>query len=183
MDGVREAAPGIVAALRSGPSAPIQAPAPSIAPGSVAAVDLPAARRKKRRRLAAPAPAPAQTAAPTEAAPAPAAPVEASVPAVETPAASAADFKPDFPTADMNQEDVIKLLVVDIEQALKADWGEDRVFTEIVQKFPESILAILRLVPADQAAEQINKVVPADWTVGTPRGQRMVRKLLERLKG
>jgi hypothetical protein len=25
--------------------------------------------------------------------------------------------------------------------------------------------------------------VPADWTVGTPRGQRMVRKLLERLKG
>lgn len=176
MDGVREAAPGIVAALRSGPSAPIQAPAPSIAPGSVAAVDLPA-RRKKRRRLAAPAPAPAQTAAPTEAAPAPAAPV------VETPAASAADFKPDFPTADMNQEDVIKLLVVDIEQALKADWGEDRVFTEIVQKFPEGILAVLKLVPADQAAEQINKVVPADWTVGTPRGQRMVRKLLERLKG
>jgi hypothetical protein len=54
MDGVREAAPGIVAALRSGPSAPAQAPAPSIAPGSVAAVDLPA-RRKKRRRLAAPA--------------------------------------------------------------------------------------------------------------------------------
>jgi hypothetical protein len=105
---------------------------------------------------------------------------------VETPAAPAAalgEFKPGFPTAETSQEESFKILVVDIEQALKADWSEDRVFTEIVQKFPESILAILRLVPADQAAEQINKVVPADWTVSTPRGQRMVRKLLERLKG
>lgn len=182
MDGVREAAPGILAALRSGPSAPAQAPAPSIAPGSVAAVDLPVVRRKKRRRLAAPAQARTE---PTEAAPTPAPVVETPASAAPAVSASAAseEFKPDFPTADMSQEDVIKLLVVDIEQALKADWSEDRVFTEIVQKFPEGVLAILKLVPADQAAEQINKVVPADWTVSTPRGQRMVRRLLERLKG
>lgn len=180
LEGVKEAAPGIVAALRSGGGSPAPAAAPTIAPGSVAAVDLPPRRGKKRRRLAA-----AQAA---QAAPAPAAvaPVDVTpvVEVVPAPTATpAGDFKPDFPSDGMSPEESIKLLVVDIEQALKADWGEDQVFTDIVQKFPEGILALLKMVPMETALTEVNKVVPADWSVSTPRGQRMVRKLLERLVG
>lgn len=179
LEGVKEAAPGIVAALRSGGGSPAPAAAPTIAPGSVAAVDLPPRRGKKRRRAL--AAAQAQPAAPAAAAPVDVAPVVEVVPAPA--AAPAGNFKPDFPPDGMSPEESIKLLVVDIEQALKADWGEDQVFTDIVQKFPEGILALLKMVPMETALTEVNKVVPADWSVSTPRGQRMVRKLLERLVG
>jgi len=174
LDGVKEAAPGIVAALRSGLSAPAAQPAPVIAPGSVAAVEMPVRRRKVKRlkgRSAAPAVPPAPSA--------PSAPL---TPPAEPSAPVATDgFKPEFPSDGMSPEDSIKLLVVNIEQALKADWEEDRVFDEIVQRFPEGVRALVKLVSPEQAMEQVNKVVPADWTVSTPRGQRMLRKLLERL--
>ena len=52
LEGVKEAAPGIVAALRSGGGSPAPAAAPTIGPGSVAGGGLAPRRGKERRRLA-----------------------------------------------------------------------------------------------------------------------------------
>ena len=190
LDGVKDAAPGILAALRPGQAA---APAAqTIAPGSVATVELdqpallPAARKRKgkfRRAAAAAAQPEATPAAP--AAPAPATPVATAVAAaaavVDVVGTTVEAFTPQFPPDGMSPQESIKLLVTDIELALKADWEEDRVFAEVVQKFPAGILALLKLATPDMAVDEISKGVPGDWLIGTPRGRQMVRRLVERV--
>jgi hypothetical protein len=166
-----------------------------VLPGSVAFADveipmpqLPPARKPKPAPVAAatpprpnlaPKPAPAAP-KPKTAAPAPkpavktSAVLEATQPAEEG-ANTLADFA--FPADGMSLPEAIPLLVQNIDLAIQRDMTAQRIYDEVVSKFPLEVLTVLKLASADQMVEILEQRAPGSWIINSLVGTRKIEEL------
>ena len=200
LDRVGEAAPGIVAVASSfiqsraqqqqQAQAP-QAPAPQaqrVLPGSVAVADVELPAPPPPRRLP-PAPAPKAPTPKAKAAPKPAPPKPA--PPAPSPSVTAAvldatkppeeganpltDFA--FPSDGMPITDSIPLLVQNIDLAIQREYPAQRIYDEVVAKFPTEVLTVLRLASVDQMIEILEQRAPGSWIVNSLVGTKRIEEL------
>jgi hypothetical protein len=199
LDRVGEAAPGIVAvassfiqsrAQQQQAQAP-QAPAPQaqrVLPGSVAVADVELPAPPPPRRMP-PAPSPKAPTPKAKAAPKPAQPKPA--PAAPSPSVTAAvldatkppeeganpltDFA--FPSDGMPITDSIPLLVQNIDLAIQREYPAQRIYDEVVSKFPAEVLTVLKLASVDQMIEILEKRAPGSWIVNSLVGIKRIEEL------
>lgn len=166
-----------------------------VLPGSVAFADveipmpqLPPARKPKPAPVAAaappkpkPAPKPAPVAPkPKTAAPAPkpavktSAVLEATQPAQEG-ANTLTDFV--FPADGLSLPEAIPLLVQNIDLAIQRDLSAQRIYDEVVSKFPLEVLTVLKLASADQMVEILEQRAPGSWIINSLVGTRKIEEL------
>lgn len=132
---------------------PINNPAPAVPrQPTILAVDEPPA-------LPAPAPAPAPT---VEV-------VQETLPAFE------------WPAADADMEVVAKALGKNIELSLQAGWGHKRIFDEVLLKFPEPFLAMLRALPMEMVMSSIEQNAPEGAAIRSNSGKLTMRLLYKAL--
>jgi hypothetical protein len=82
-----------------------------------------------------------------------------------------------------NPEEVIRVLIGNLEQAAQRDWPTEKIFTEVLKRFPAGILELLKLATPEQAIETVTKGVPDDWALKGIRGRGLIADLLTMLKG
>jgi len=195
LDRLSDGVPGLVAAaglLRGGSGEQTQLAAPTepaVLPGSVAVVDEGVvSMRRRRRRTAARAPdevdvdvdvgevtqtaQTAQTAAQTTPK------AQQAIPAADA-TNGLKEFA--FPTEDMEPEQVLELLVKDIEVALRKDYTAAQIKTEVVDKFPEDMKALLSSLDASLIVSFLEDKAPSDWRINSLDGQRKIVQLHELL--
>ncbi len=104
-------------------------------------------------------------------------------PVVEQPAAApATPLEFAFPTENTSPIESIQMLAANIEMALRSKWLAPQIFTDVVQKFPESVITVLKLATLDQAMDEIEKNAPGDAVLRSPRGKQAVRIIYGLLK-
>jgi hypothetical protein len=170
-----------------------------VLPGSVAVaeVDLPAPQLPPARRAVPPKaipppkqakPKPTATKAKPATPPAPLKPPTPPAPSVTStvleatqPAAEGANPLTNFvfPPTDgsMAIPDAISLLVQDIDLAIQREYPAQRIYDEVVAKFPVEVLTILKLASADQMIEILEQRAPASWIVNSLVGSRRIEEL------
>lgn len=210
LDRIGEAMPGIVAVASSvlsnkgGQQQPAQLEPPKqqrVLPGSVAVADvelpaLPPAKQKQAKKPEAQkgakaskptqpkaakppkAPKPSAEAAPSEKPPVETAKIIENVQPVEG-ENPLKEFS--FPTGDMAVGDAIPLLVQNIDFAIQKDYSAQRIYDEVVKKFPSEVLTILKLASADQMIEILEQRAPPTWIVNSLVGSQRIEELHELL--
>ena len=168
-----------------------------VLPGSVAYADveipmpqLPPARKKKAPEPVAAAPKPkAAPQAPQapQAAPKPKAPKAAPKPAMQTsavleatqPAQEGANTLENFafPTDGLSLPEAIPLLVQNIDLAIQRNMPAQRIYDEVVSKFPLEVLTVLKLASADQMVEILEQRAPGSWIINSLVGTRKIEEL------
>ena len=91
--------------------------------------------------------------------------------------ATAPEFAPQFPDASTSNEDTFRLLAMNLEGALKADWPTKTIWGQIVMKFPEATRTQLKTMTAEQIAVEIQREAPPEWTLNSPRGHKLLLDL------
>lgn len=205
LDRVGEAAPGIVAVASSFMQSRQQQQqqqqqeppqqAQRVLPGSVAFADveipmpqLPPARKSKPAPVAAAAPPkPKPAAAAPKPAPVASKPKPAPKPAVKTsavleatqPAQEGANTLTDFvfPADGLSLPEAIPLLVQNIDLAIQRDLSAQRIYDEVVSKFPLEVLTVLKLASADQMVEILEQRAPGSWIINSLVGTRKIEEL------
>lgn len=86
-------------------------------------------------------------------------------------------FAPALPDATTSQEDAFKLLAMNLEGALKADWTAKKIWSDVVLKFPEFVRIQLKSMSPEQIAVEIQEYAPPEWTLNSPRGHRLIVEL------
>jgi hypothetical protein len=172
-----------------------------VLPGSVAYADveipmpqLPPARKKKAPEPVAAAPKPSKPKAAPQAAPAKlkAAPQAVAVaaapkPTMQTsavleatqPAQEGANTLENFafPTDGLSLPEAIPLLVQNIDLAIQRNMPAQRIYDEVVSKFPLEVLTVLKLASADQMVEILEQRAPGSWIINSLVGTRKIEEL------
>jgi hypothetical protein len=73
--------------------------------------------------------------------------------------------------------DSIPLLVQNIDLAIQREYPAQRIYDEVVAKFPSELLTMLRLVSAEQMIEILEQRAPASWIVNSLIGTRRIEEL------
>ena len=200
LDRVGEAAPGIVAVAssflqsRAQPQASQAPPTQQqrVLPGSVAVAEVELPAPPPPRRLP-PAPAPKAPTPKAKAAPKPS-PVPAPKPAPAAPPAPSVtstvldatkppeeganpltDFA--FPSDGTSMVDSITLLVQNIDLAIQREYPAQRIYDEVVSKFPAEVLTVLKLASVDQMIEILEQRAPGSWIVNSLVGTKRIEEL------
>lgn len=211
LDRVGESAPGVLAAasmiFKQGAGGattaavqppPQQAllPAPGVRPGTVAVVDLPPVSNKRRRtspllkrdqpqRQPVPqTPPPEPQVLEAEVIPEPEVAPEQPEMVVDMPVQATVendlvDFS--FPAEGMDTEPVIHLLVKNIDLGIQKGYESDKLFDEVISKFPRGILELLKLTTPEQALTMLGQMAPQDWYINSPAGALMVKELFDKI--
>ena len=173
-----------------------------VLPGSVAYADveipmpqLPPARKKKAPEPVAAAPKPkaapqapqAALAKPKLKAAPQAAPHAAPKPTMQTsavleatqPAQEGANTLENFafPTDGLSLPEAIPLLVQNIDLAIQRNMTAQRIYDEVVSKFPLEVLTVLKLASADQMVEILEQRAPGSWIINSLVGTRKIEEL------
>ena len=165
-----------------------------VLPGSVAYADveipmpqLPPARKKKAPEPVAAAPKPKAAPQAPQAAPKPKAPKAAPKPAMQTsavleatqPAQEGANTLENFafPTDGLSLPEAIPLLVQNIDLAIQRNMPAQRIYDEVVSKFPLEVLTVLKLASADQMVEILEQRAPGSWIINSLVGTRKIEEL------
>lgn len=98
-------------------------------------------------------------------------PAQLEAPKAEEPALDLAWPAPD--STDI--EAISRMLAENIEKALRAGWESTRIHEQIVKKFPELYLLGMKGFSIDQVMEAVDKHVPEDATLRSPRGRKAIR--------
>ena len=181
-----EAAPGIMAVVGQMTKAPPAPAAGGVTPGSVAAVDLPPARpRPKRLGPKRPGTAGASSAPGAGLSGGLAAAAKPPEPPPPPPPPPAFPSNPMqtfvVPASGTDLEEAVKLLVSNIDLAMQRDYSAERIYTELVSKFPPEVLALLKQADAKMCVQVISQQAPETWIIASPKGQQVVEKLHEML--
>lgn len=81
----------------------------------------------------------------------------------------------EWPSDDEDLLEVGKKLGRNIEAALNAKWPGQRIFTEVVKKFPEALLNVIRTAPTDEVIKRIEENVAEDSIMRMSAGRSMLR--------
>jgi len=183
LEKVSEVAPGLMAAAgqwgKNAPPAPQAAPGRP-APGSVAMVDLPhpGPRRLRppgARKKLPPGVTPGGLSGGLAAAALPA-PAEAPLP---PPPAFPSNPMKTFvvPASGTDIEEAVRLLVSNIDLAMQQGYPPERIYEEIVRKFPSEVLALLKKVDVATCVNVISQQAPETWVIASPKGVQVVERL------
>lgn len=85
------------------------------------------------------------------------------------------------PASGTDLEEAVKLLVSNIDLAMQRDYSAERIYTELVSKFPPEVLALLKQADAKMCVQVISQQAPETWIIASPKGQQVVEKLHEML--
>ncbi len=182
LDRISDAAPGIAGMvtglMQQRPGVKPRANPGVIRPGSEAVVELPAPPTRKAL--------PPRKARTEKPATKPAVPVQSEVVVApqeqtvvaqpETPPETAAS-KLRFPTAETDRDDIFVMLVEDLEHTLHEDWPVQKVFDDVLMKFPEGTRVLLASMTADDCLAIVAAKAPADWLISSLKGTDMIEKL------
>jgi len=196
-DTVKEMAPGLLAAFTASrqpvqqfqqqpaPQPQLPPARPQVTPGSVAVVDLdpgevtPAQRLRLKKLAAKAAPSPEEPAPLVEAMDIPVPTSEAEMATIKNDIVD--KFNPTegyvFPVAEGIQ-DQVKLLVANIEKALRKGETPAVFFIDVVKKFPITTVSLLKVAPLATIYETLGDAAPMDWELNSIKGQHFIRDLL-----
>lgn len=86
-----------------------------------------------------------------------------------------------LPPQGMDMADGITLLVKNIDLAVQREYPAQRIYDEVVSKFPVEILTVLKLASADQMIEILEQKAPPTWIINSLVGSKRVEELHELL--
>jgi hypothetical protein len=82
-----------------------------------------------------------------------------------------------FPDLKTPTEEAIKMLVADVNYALMQDYASQRIYDEVLKKFPPKVLLLLTLVDAEKCIEIVGQNAPSDWMINSLKGNQAITEL------
>ena len=82
-----------------------------------------------------------------------------------------------FPTDGLSLPEAIPLLVQNIDLAIQRNMTAQRIYDEVVSKFPLEVLTVLKLASADQMVEILEQRAPGSWIINSLVGTRKIEEL------
>jgi hypothetical protein len=82
-----------------------------------------------------------------------------------------------FPADGLSLPEAIPLLVQNIDLAIQRDLSAQRIYDEVVSKFPLEVLTVLKLASADQMVEILEQRAPGSWIINSLVGTRKIEEL------
>jgi len=77
--------------------------------------------------------------------------------------------------------DGITLLVKNIDLAVQREYSAQRIYDEVVSRFPVEVLTVLKLASADQMIEILAEKAPPSWIINSLIGSNRIEELHELL--
>lgn len=90
--------------------------------------------------------------------------------------------EPFFPPVGESINVQVPALVKSIDFAIRNNWSTDKIYTDIVKKFPDGVLSLLIMQSEDKLVDFIAEQTPASWPISMPKGEDVIRKLYQMVK-
>jgi hypothetical protein len=110
----------------------------------------------------------------------PPAPAAAAAPPAATGTARVPNFT--WPTDATPDNEQLDMIIRNVEEALQARWDPQRIYKEVMLRFPERTLGMLRMFSVEKAMEVVSQVAPAGSAIRSPRGAAIVKALITTVK-